>query len=80
MFEAWGENEPNNAGGSENCVVFRVKLNKNGVWYDKSCASNQLFICENTILSKYFLIELFSSKSDIPNISPALVGYYADIM
>jgi hypothetical protein len=42
----WGEGEPNNAGGYENCVEMKRK----GMWNDLPCGMKLPFICKS---SKY---------------------------
>ncbi|XP_046861584.1 C-type lectin domain family 3 member A-like [Xenia sp. Carnegie-2017] len=41
-FINWDTNEPNNAGGSEDCVQFSVQSK----WNDISCTSRNNYICE----------------------------------
>ena len=42
-FEAWNPGEPNDTGGSEDCVEIR---GDNDLWNDISCDSTQGFVCE----------------------------------
>ncbi|KAH7724816.1 mannose receptor C type 1-like protein [Aphelenchoides avenae] len=41
-YTNWNANEPNNAGGTENCV----EMNDDGTWNDLDCNTNRLFVCE----------------------------------
>ena len=41
---SWDKNEPNNAGGNQDCAVQWG----NGRWDDASCDNNHFFACENT--------------------------------
>ncbi|KAH0507548.1 Pulmonary surfactant-associated protein D [Microtus ochrogaster] len=42
VYSNWAPGEPNNNGGSENCV----EIFTNGQWNDKSCGEKRLFVCE----------------------------------
>lgn len=42
VYSNWAPGEPNNNGGSENCV----EIFTNGKWNDKSCGEQRLVVCE----------------------------------
>ena len=42
VYSNWAPQEPNNDGGSENCV----EIFPNGKWNDKVCGEQRLVICE----------------------------------
>ena len=42
VYSNWAPQEPNNDGGSENCV----EIFPNGKWNDKLCGEQRLVICE----------------------------------
>lgn len=42
LFTNWGQAEPNNARGSENCLALRVNYN----WTDLQCTETHFFCCE----------------------------------
>jgi cysteine-rich repeat protein len=42
VFTAFGRNQPDNAGGNENCLVF----NRFDAWADADCTSSKRFVCE----------------------------------
>ena len=42
-FTSWGEDEPNNLGGQQDCVALFK-----GYWYDVNCDANFFFICGMT--------------------------------
>lgn len=42
VYSNWAPGEPNNNGGSENCV----EIFTNGQWNDKSCGEKRLVVCE----------------------------------
>jgi cysteine-rich repeat protein len=41
-FTAFGRNQPDNAGGNEDCLVF----NRFDAWADADCAASKRFVCE----------------------------------
>ncbi|XP_063062368.1 mannose-binding protein C-like [Engraulis encrasicolus] len=41
-FIKWASGQPNNGGGSEDCVV----VVRSGLWHDVSCDDNRLVVCE----------------------------------
>ena len=43
-YTSWGEGEPNNAGGNENCVHLYMKKDKN--WNDKKCSQSYAHVCQ----------------------------------
>lgn len=44
QYAGWAENEPNNAGGNENCAVIKPSLSRS--WYDRSCTEKHQLIVE----------------------------------
>ncbi|KAF4522785.1 hypothetical protein B566_EDAN014828 [Ephemera danica] len=44
-FTSWAPNEPNNAGGAENCVTLTHSMNTPR-WNDGACSSRRWSICE----------------------------------
>ncbi|XP_062576550.1 perlucin-like protein [Saccostrea cucullata] len=42
-YTNWEENEPNNYGGNEDCLVIIVP---DGNWYDEICDKQYQFVCE----------------------------------
>eukprot|EP00058_Branchiostoma_floridae_P007100 XP_002592588.1 hypothetical protein BRAFLDRAFT_68911 [Branchiostoma floridae] len=44
MYNSWSPDEPNNSGGSEDCVAYAA--GKNDKWNDDECTSPFYFICQ----------------------------------
>merc|ERR1712137_148233 len=44
-YTNWDHGQPNNNGGSENCV----KMTTGGFWNDVSCSDDRFFICEQDV-------------------------------
>jgi hypothetical protein len=42
VYENWNDNEPNNCGDNENCVL----ASPNGKWNDLTCTDGRRTICE----------------------------------
>uniref|UniRef100_A0AAV2JH96 C-type lectin domain-containing protein n=1 Tax=Knipowitschia caucasica TaxID=637954 RepID=A0AAV2JH96_KNICA len=49
----WAANEPNNAGGVENCVI----VNNKDLWYDVREVEHRCFLCYDETSSTTFMIE-----------------------
>nr|XP_020476711.1 macrophage mannose receptor 1-like isoform X2 [Monopterus albus] len=45
LYTNWNENEPNNAGGTENCVAITHNHHVTGMWNDDACHKDQSFVC-----------------------------------
>lgn len=41
-YTNWASEEPNNAGGKEDCI----EIFQDGKWNDKSCTERRLIVCE----------------------------------
>ncbi|XP_058866610.1 macrophage mannose receptor 1-like [Acipenser ruthenus] len=67
IFHNWDNEEPNNVGGSEGCVV----MDYNGTWKDVSCSSKFPFIC--CYATGSFLIYHPSQKTCVDAISSSSV-------
>ena len=44
IFTDWGQDEPNNSGGGEDCA--HIYILKNNMWNDARCTAKFFFICE----------------------------------
>ena len=51
-FTFWASRQPDNSGGSENCVT--IWPNRNYEWNDARCSHELCFICENRNAPKYY--------------------------
>ena len=47
-YTKWGNGEPNNGGGSEDCGIILME-NRQSDWDDRPCSRNYSFICEREI-------------------------------
>ncbi len=45
----WYTNEPNNAGGNEDCVGLLTSGEKAGTWNDFPCSTELAFVCEDEL-------------------------------
>ncbi|KAI2810116.1 IgE binding [Blomia tropicalis] len=51
-YTNWAPNEPNNWNSKNYCVVISSETDHRGKWYDVSCTSTYVVICEKSVYSK----------------------------
>ena len=71
LFTEWGNDEPNNAGKAEHCVIMYTA--RQGNWFDVKCEEgyyNQLIVCEKQAV--YFNATLSTTLNTLTTIDTCL--------